>query len=90
MNNATNRIVIASVDANIKWSDIEITATSNATWQVQDANQKGLANIGTTTTITSYVAVGESILVMDATGIVIVALKYLPTNHFLGYWIINL
>jgi hypothetical protein len=33
INDATNRIIISSVDANVRWSDIEITTDdSNATW----------------------------------------------------------
>jgi len=86
----TNRIIIDSVDANVKWSDIEITTDdSNATWQVQDSNKKGIARIGITATITRYISVGDSILLLQTTGAVTVTLKYRPTNAVLGNWMVN-
>jgi hypothetical protein len=86
---ATNRITIESIDANVKWSDIKITTSNNATWQVQDTNKNGLARIGTTATITLYITVGDSIILLDTTGEVTVTLKYAPTNEILGNWKVN-
>jgi hypothetical protein len=86
---ATNRIIIESVDANVKWSDIEITTNSNATWQVQDINNKGLARIGITSTIPVYVSVGDSIVLLETTGDVTVTLTFIPTNEILGHWTVN-
>jgi len=87
---STNRIIIESVDANVKWSDIEITTDdSNATWQVQDTNKKGIARIGITATITRYISVGDSILLLETTGAVTVTLKFIPTNTVLGNWMVN-
>jgi len=86
---ATNRIIIDSVDANVKWSDIEITTNANATWQVQDINKKGLARIGITNTITTFITSGDSILLLETTGDVTVTLKFKPTNEILGNWTVN-
>jgi hypothetical protein len=87
---ATNRIIIESIDPNVKWSDIEITTNNiNATWQVQDINRKGLARIGFTSTITVYMSAGDSILVLDTTGDVMVTLTFKPTNAVLGHWTVN-
>jgi hypothetical protein len=87
---ATNRITIKSIDANVKWSDIEITTNPDiAHWQVQDANKNGLARIGITATITLYVTAGDSIILLDTTGEVTVTLKYVPTNEILGNWAVN-
>jgi hypothetical protein len=82
----TNRITIESIDANVRWSDIEIKTNPNATWQVQDADQKALAKTGITATITTFVTGGDNILVLDVNGAVIVTLKYKPTNALLGNW----
>lgn len=87
---ATNRITIESIDANVKWSDMEITTNpTTANWQVQDTNKNGLARIGTTATITLYIIVGDSIILLDTTGEVTVTLKYAPTNEILGNWTVN-
>jgi hypothetical protein len=85
----TNRITIAFIDANVKWSDIAITTNPTATWQVQDANKNALAKTDTTATITTYVTVGDNILVLVTTGDVAVTLKYIPTNALLGNWTVN-
>jgi zinc-ribbon domain len=87
---ASNRIIIESIGPNVRWSDIEISTNNvNATWQVQDTNQKGLARIGFTSTITVYMSDGDSILVMTATGDVMVTLTFKPTNAVLGHWTVN-
>jgi hypothetical protein len=87
---ATNRIIIESVDANVRWSDIEIsTNNANATWQVQNSANKGLARIGTTATISVYMSVGDSILLLETTGGVTVTLTFKPTNAILGNWMVN-
>ncbi|MFA5103324.1 MAG: hypothetical protein WC525_09250 [Candidatus Thermoplasmatota archaeon] len=89
VNNATNRVIVASVDANVKWSDIAITTTPPASWQVQDSSYNGLAGIGTTATISAYVTVGDNIFVWDVPGNITVTLTYLPTNHLIGNWTVN-
>lgn len=86
---ASDRVIIESVDVNVKWSDIEISTSKNASWQVQDVNNKGLARIGFTSTITVYVSAGDSILLLDTTGDVVVTLKFKPTNEIIGSWTVN-
>jgi hypothetical protein len=86
---AINRVIIQSIDANVKWSDIAIYTTPPASWQVQDSNHVGLARIGTTATISAYVSVGDNIFVWDVPGDITVTLTYLPTNELLGNWTVN-
>jgi len=85
-NSTTNRIIITMIDANVKWRDIAITTNPIAIWQVQNANEKGLAKTNTTATITTYVTVDDSILFLVTTGEITVTLKYIPTNTVLGTW----
>jgi hypothetical protein len=85
----TNKVTIAFIDINVKWSDIAITTNPNATWQVLDANKNQLAKIGITATIVRYVTVGDNILILDTVGDVTIALKYVPTNTLLGNWTVN-
>jgi hypothetical protein len=86
---ATNRIIIDSVTANVLWSDIEIMTNKNASWQVQDRDNKGLARIGITSTITVYARAGDSILLLETTGDVTVTLTFKPTNEIIGSWTVN-
>ncbi|HWR27130.1 MAG TPA: zinc ribbon domain-containing protein [Candidatus Thermoplasmatota archaeon] len=91
VDSSINRIIIESIDANVRWSDIKITTTpATANWQVQDGSQKGLARIGITDTITTFVTVGDNIFVLDPVGDVSVTLTYLPTNAILGNWTVNI
>jgi hypothetical protein len=85
----TNRIQVATADANMKWRDIVITTDSGGTWQVFNANGNALAPIGNTTAIHTDVIAGDYILILDATGNVRVTLKYTPTNSLLGTWTVN-
>lgn len=87
---ANNRIIINSIDENVKWRDIEITTTpSTANWQVQNVTYKGLAKIDITATITIFVTAGDNIFIIDPTGEVTVTLRYVPTNEILGNWMVN-
>lgn len=87
---AANRVIIDSIDPNVRWSDIEITTNNvNATWQVQNISHIGLARIGFTSTITVYMSAGDSIFVMTAIGDVTVTLTFKPTNAVLGHWTVN-
>jgi hypothetical protein len=87
---STNRLIIESIDVNVKWKDLAITTNPSATWQVQDANNNGLAKINTTATITTYTMAGDSIIFLGTNGDVIVTLKYIPTDTFLGNWTVNI
>ena len=86
----TNRIQIATADANIKWSNIVITTDVGATWQVFSANGNALAQqTGNTAAITTDITAGDYILISGTTGNVKVTLKYIPTNTLLGAWTVN-
>jgi hypothetical protein len=87
---ATNRLTIVSIDANVKWNDLAITTTPPANWQVQGANNKALAKINTTATITTYTMAGDYIIFLGTNGDVTVTLKYIPTNELLGNWTVNI
>lgn len=86
---STNKIIIVSIDPNVKWSDINISTNPVATWQVQDAQNHGLAKIDTTATISRYVSADDSILVLETVGDITVTLTFIPTNEVLGNWIVN-
>lgn len=86
---STNRLIIASIDPNVKWSDINITTNPVAKWQVQDAENRGLARIDTTATISRYVSADDSILVLETIGDITVTLTFIPTDEVLGSWIVN-
>jgi hypothetical protein len=86
----TNRIQVATADANIKWRDIVITTDNpSATWQVFEASGYALAQPGNTAAITTDINAGDYILISGTTGNVRVTLKYTPTNSLLGSWTIN-
>jgi hypothetical protein len=87
---ATNRLTIVSIDSNVKWNDLAITTTPPANWQVQDANNKALAKINITATITTYTMAGDSIIILGTNGDVTITLKFLPTNELLGNWTVNI
>lgn len=87
-NSTTNRIIVTMIDANVKWRDIAISTNPVAVWQVQDTNENGLAKTNTTSTITTYTTVGDSILFLVTTGEITVTMKYIPTNAVIGSWII--
>jgi hypothetical protein len=86
---ATNRVTVAIVDTNVKWSDIVITTDPAATWQVFSNNGNALAQTGNTATITTDVTAGDYISLSGTTGNVRVTMKYTPTNSLMGTWTIN-
>lgn len=86
---STNRIIIVSIDPNVKWSDINISTNPVAKWQVQDAENLGLAKIDRTATISRFISAGDKILVLETIGDITVTLTFIPTNEVLGSWIVN-
>lgn len=86
---SSNRVIIVSIDPNVKWSDINISTNPVAKWQVQDAENQGLAKIDTTATISRFVSSGDAILVLETIGDISVTLTFIPTNEVLGNWIVN-
>jgi flagellin-like protein len=77
VDSANHKLVVASADLNLKWSDIVITPASPATAALTNS--------------TMYITAGDSITITQhaATSPVSVSLMYKPTNSLLGTWYIN-
>jgi flagellin-like protein len=90
----TNKITVATADANIKWSDIIITMDNKSvTWRAYTAGASTIAGWNTTTGATLMVTAGDYIfLKFNNTafiGNVKATMRYIPTNSLLGTWTIN-
>jgi flagellin-like protein len=88
----TNRITVATADANIKWKDITITVDTNASWTVYSAAGTALAGTNNTLSITTDVSAGDYILLSYSGSFqsnVRATLKYVPTNSLIGTWTVN-
>jgi FlaG/FlaF family flagellin (archaellin) len=90
----TNKIQVATADANIKWKDIVVTVdNTTVAWWVYSAAGIPLSGFKTTSTATADVTAGDYIkLQFNTTGMtsnVRTTLKYTPTNSLLGTWTIN-
>jgi flagellin-like protein len=83
-----NTVTVATADANIKWSDIVITADNGAGYIVHAADGTILGT-NATTAIATDVQAGDYVVINSATGNVKVTLKYNPTNSLLGTWTVN-
>lgn len=87
----TNRITVATADANIKWNDIIITndtGSSNCHWAIYDGG--GVTNQTTNVMPTSNVTAGDYIFIWyPSGGNVKITLRYVPTNSLLGSWTVN-
>lgn len=84
-----NRVIVASVDVFVKWRDIAIKATNNATWQVFSAQGMALDLPNHTDGIVTDVIPGDYIQLSGTTGKVVVTLRYIHTNTLLGAWTVN-
>jgi flagellin-like protein len=88
----SNRIQVATADANIKWKDIVITLDkTGASYRAYYANGTAIAAINNTAAAPIYaeVSAGDYILLSTYTGNVMATLKYIPTNSLLGSWTLN-
>jgi flagellin-like protein len=87
----TNKIQVATADANIKWKDIVVTLDKpGATYRVYYANGTAIAAVNNTAAAgVADVSAGDYILMSTYTGNVRASLKYVPTNSLLGSWTIN-
>lgn len=87
----TNRITVATADANIKWTDIVVTLDkAGATYQVFYANGTDICAVNNTAAAgVAEVSAGDYILLSTYVGNVKATLKYIPTNSLLGSWTIN-
>jgi len=85
----TNKVTVATADANIKWSDI--TITTNPTRTVYIYYGGGVTNdTATPMAATEVVTAGDYILINGASvGNVQITLRYEPTNSLLGTWTVN-
>jgi flagellin-like protein len=89
----TDRIQVATADANIKWKDIVITKDNVSAVWVSIYSSTGTLIQNTTSgqyTGTAEVTAGDYLKLTSATtGNVKVTLRYTPTNSLLGSWTIN-
>jgi len=88
----TNRITVATADANIQWRDIQITTDTGFTWSVCTAAGTTLAANATALLAlptTTFVNAGDFVLLATGTGNCRATLKYNPTNSLLGTWTVN-
>lgn len=90
----SDRITVATADANIKWDDIQISLDPVAGTAYSVRTSAGI-QIYNSTTYAAYagtdtIGAGEYILLTASpSGNVRVTLKYIPTNSLLGTWTVN-
>ncbi|MBN2600140.1 MAG: type IV pilin N-terminal domain-containing protein, partial [Candidatus Thermoplasmatota archaeon] len=87
----TDRITIATADANILWRDVTITLDqAGATFRVYYANGNPVDLVNATSGAgTAQISAGDYVLMTTHTGNVKATLKYIPTNSLLGSWTVN-
>jgi flagellin-like protein len=91
----SNKITVATADANIKWKDIVITndtSTPKVNWTIYYNGGTTPNAINTPITLTTIdVIAGDYILLNwgTKTGNVKITLRFTPTNSLLGTWTIN-
>lgn len=93
----TNKITVATSDANIKWKDVVITTNSNVSWTVYyggGVTAGAVVNItdATALPITTDITAGDYVLLAWGgvwSGATTVTLRYVPTNSLLGTWTVN-
>jgi flagellin-like protein len=92
----TNKVTVATSDANIKWSDVVVTLNPSASYTYYvwygggvtqgPVNSTSGLPVGTTVTAGDYIQLSTS----GASGSNdVVTLRYIPTNSLLGTWTIN-
>jgi len=87
----TDRITVATADANILWKDVTVTLDkAGATFRVYYANGNPVDAVNSTSAAgTAEISAGDYILLSTYTGNVKATLKYIPTNSLLGSWTVN-
>jgi flagellin-like protein len=87
----TNKVTIATADANIKWDDITITTNPSNSWAIYSGG--GVTNVTTNAYPNNpavTVTAGDFLLMYGVSiGNVQVTLRYEPTNSLLGTWTVN-
>jgi len=90
---SSNKIQVATADANIKWSDVKVTMDVAPTgWCIYTSSGVSIGyNQATTQPFTGVqlVNAGDYLLLNGTVGNVKVTLAYSPTNSLLGSWTIN-
>jgi hypothetical protein len=85
-----NKLFVTGTDMNVKWSDIVITTDNQAaSWQVYSGGGVPLDLPNDTNRTTTDVTAGDYVALSGTSGIVKVAMRYVPTNSLLGTWTIN-
>jgi flagellin-like protein len=92
----TNKIQVATADANIKWKDVVISQDKNATWTVYYSGGvlPGTANSTSAPAglLAADITAGDYVLLSypgTVAGNVKITLRYVPTNSLLGSWTVN-
>jgi flagellin-like protein len=87
----SNKVTIATSDANIKWDDITITTNPLTNWSIFSGG--GITNETTNaypSDATVLVTAGDYVFLHGVSvGNVQVTLRYEPTNSLLGTWTVN-
>jgi flagellin-like protein len=92
VDSTSNKITIATADANIQWSDIVITNDSGITlnWNVYTGGGVTPTGVHTMPAALIYITAGDYIYLTGAfTGNSKITLMYRPTNSLLGSWTLN-
>jgi flagellin-like protein len=91
----SNKITVATADANIKWKDIVVTNDTSApkvNWTIYYNGGTTANAVNTPITLTTIdVLAGDYVLLNwgTKTGNVKITLRYTPTNSLLGSWTLN-
>ncbi|MBN2599059.1 MAG: type IV pilin N-terminal domain-containing protein [Candidatus Thermoplasmatota archaeon] len=89
----SNRVTIATADANIRWSDVRISLdTAVTSWSVYTSAGTSIGYNQATTqpfTGTQMILAGDYLLLNGTVGNVKVTFMYAPTNSLLGSWTVN-
>jgi hypothetical protein len=93
-NDSLNRLVIISVDADIKWSNVELTVDNpQIAWRVFTFEGTPIDHWNSTASATTNINAGDYIFFQfnqtTPPTDVNITFYYLPTNALLGVWIIN-
>jgi len=85
-----NKVTVATADANIKWTDVNITTNPANAWRIYSNGGTTMNNNNTYPASTVTVTAGDYIWFWGASvGNVQTTLRYIPTNSLLGTWTVN-
>jgi flagellin-like protein len=85
-----NKVTVATADANIKWTDVNVTTNPSNVWRIYSNGGTSMGANNTYPASTVTVTAGDYIWFYGASvGNVQVTLRYIPTNSLLGTWTVN-